>query len=80
MLAAHLAERGRLTLPDVSELARRRMDEAKAELPGGLFCDREVPWQAIVRGHIVAALEALPKAEQPLAGRLEAALARLEHA
>jgi hypothetical protein len=79
-LTQRLAQRGRLTLSDVTEVARRRSDEVKAYLPGELFSDREVPWQGIVRGHIIAALEALPKTEQPLAARLEAALAQVEHA
>ncbi|HEY3759733.1 MAG TPA: ParB/Srx family N-terminal domain-containing protein [Solirubrobacteraceae bacterium] len=79
-LTRQLAERGKLTLLDVREVARQRNDEAKADLPSELFCDRELPWPAIVRGHIIAALQALPKTEQPLAARLEAALARVERA
>jgi hypothetical protein len=50
------------------------MDEAKAELPGELFCDRELPWQAIVCGHIIAALSALP--HDSARGQLPALLKR----
>ena len=61
---------------DVRDVARERSAEAKAELPGELFCDRELPWQAIVRGHIIAALAALPDDSQrgQLAALLERAL------
>jgi ParB-like chromosome segregation protein Spo0J len=79
-LADQLAEKGRLTLPDVSDLARRRIDEAKAELSGELFLDRGAPWQAIVRGHIVAALAAIGAGQRdgPLAQLLERALREVE--
>ena len=33
---------------------------ARAVLPGELFTDREIAWQATVRGHLVAALDAVP--------------------
>jgi ParB family chromosome partitioning protein len=80
LLAAQFAERGRLTLRDVSEVARQRSDEAKAALPGELFSGREVPWQATVRGHIVAALSALSDDKTPgqLAALLKRALAHTE--
>jgi len=79
-LAQRLAQRGRLTLSEVRDFAREGSDEAKAELPGELFSDPEVPWQAIVRGHIIAALQALPKTEEQLAAGLKVALAQLERA
>ena len=41
---------------------------------GELFCDRELPWQAIVCGHITAALSALPGDNCP--GQLAALLTR----
>lgn len=79
-LADQLAEGGRLTLPDVSEAARQRSNEAKAELPGELFYDRQIPWQTSVRGHIVAALAAIGagQADGPLGQLLEQALRAVE--
>jgi hypothetical protein len=74
MLAVQLAERGRLTLPDVSAVARQRSDEAKAALPNELFSDRELPWETTVRGHIISALSALPDDRAP--GQLTAILKR----
>ena len=54
-----------------------------AGLPGELFCDRELPWQAIVRGHTLAALSA-PPGRRRSAGNwprsLSAALAETERA
>ena len=75
-LAEELAQQGRLTLPSVRHVARERSAEAKAELPGELFCDRELPWQAVVRGHLLAARGAVPETAQreELAALLERAL------
>ena len=80
-LADQLAEQGRLTLVDVSAVARQRTDEATAELPGELFCEREVPWQTSARGHLRAALDAIPDREEvrQLAALLERAVAQIEH-
>jgi hypothetical protein len=64
-LADELVQQGRLTLPSVRHVARERSIEAKAELPDELFCNRELPWQAIVCGHIAAALSALPDDNRP---------------
>jgi hypothetical protein len=82
MLAAQLAEGGRLTLAEVRDPWRKRRNEANAELPGELFRDREVAWQATARGHIVAALEAAPPQQRDgsLTQLLERALAEVEQA
>jgi hypothetical protein len=34
--------------------------EPRSGLPGELFCDLGIRWQTTVRGHIIAALAALP--------------------
>ena len=81
-LADELAQQGRLTLRSVRRVARERGVEAKAELPDELFADREIPWQATVRGHTIAALSALPddKGPEPLTALLKRALAETERA
>ncbi len=79
-LADRLVGQGRLTLPEVRDLGRQQRAQASAELPGELFSEREVPWQVTVRGHLIAALQALPSTQRPLAARLEGALAHLERA
>jgi ParB family transcriptional regulator, chromosome partitioning protein len=50
----------RLSAADVRDAARGRTAEATGELPGGLFAESEVVWQATVRGHLTAALFAIP--------------------
>ena len=79
-LADELAQQGRLTLPSVRDVARERSVKAKAELPDELFAERQLPWQAIVRGHIIAALSALPDDNCPgqLVAPLQSALAETE--
>ena len=81
-LADELAQQGRLALPSVRHAVRKRSVEAKAELPDELFADREIPWQTTVRGHITAALSALPDDKCPgqLAALLKRAVAQTERA
>ncbi|MGN6170479.1 MAG: ParB/RepB/Spo0J family partition protein [Solirubrobacteraceae bacterium] len=81
-LADELAQQGRLTLASVRHVARERSVEARAELPDELFADRELPWKAIVCGHIITALSALPDDNCPgqLAALLKRALAEAERA
>jgi ParB-like chromosome segregation protein Spo0J len=70
----------RLTLTTIREVTRDRAEIATAELPDGLFVDREAPWQVTVRGHVHSALRAIP-ADQPegaLAAALTGALTLLE--
>lgn len=59
-LERRLEEEGRLTLADAREVARQQAGAATADLPGGLFTDREIAWQTTVRGHLTAALTATP--------------------
>jgi ParB-like chromosome segregation protein Spo0J len=59
-LERRLQEEGRLTLADVREVARQHTCAATAALPGELFTDHEIAWQAAVRGHLTAALAAVP--------------------
>ncbi len=81
-LADQLAAQDRLTLTEVRDVARQQRAHASAELPGELFSEREVPWPVIVRGHLVAALEAIPAEERdgPLAEILATVLAQAERA
>jgi len=55
-----LLEGARLTVRGVQELTREEARAAAGELPNGLFVDREADWRVTVRGHLRAALEALP--------------------
>jgi ParB-like chromosome segregation protein Spo0J len=50
----------RLSAGDVRDVARGRTAAATGELPGGLFAESEVVWPVTVRGHLVAALSAIP--------------------
>ncbi|HET6870146.1 MAG TPA: hypothetical protein VFH80_29810, partial [Solirubrobacteraceae bacterium] len=50
----------RLSVADVRDVARGRSAAATGELPGGLFAEPEVVWQVTVRGHLIAALRAIP--------------------
>jgi hypothetical protein len=59
-LERRLDEEGRLTLAHARDVAREQTGAATADLPGELFADREIAWQATVRGHLTAALTATP--------------------
>jgi ParB-like chromosome segregation protein Spo0J len=59
-LERQLEEAGRLTLADVRHIAREQTTAATTELPEGLFEQHEVAWQVTVRGHLTAALHAIP--------------------
>jgi ParB-like chromosome segregation protein Spo0J len=60
-LEQHLEQAGRLTLAHVRDAARAQASAASALLPDELFTDHHVPWQTSVRGHLTAALDAVPK-------------------
>jgi ParB-like chromosome segregation protein Spo0J len=66
-LVRHLCEGSGLTLVHVREQSRQRAGAATAELPEGLFAERPTAWQTTVRGHLIAAVEAIPD-EVDLAG------------
>jgi hypothetical protein len=51
---------GRLRLAEVREVAGERAATAASELPGGRFEEQSVAWQVTVRGHLAAALRAIP--------------------
>jgi ParB-like chromosome segregation protein Spo0J len=80
-LTRRLEQGTRLTLAEVRNAAREQTSAVTAELPDGLFTEREIAWQATVRGHLTAALAAIPPGEQqaPLAGMIGEALARAEN-
>jgi ParB-like chromosome segregation protein Spo0J len=59
-LERRLEEQGRLTLADARDAVRRETGAATGALPDGLFTDREIAWQTTVRGHMTAALAAVP--------------------
>jgi len=59
-LEGQLEGGSRLSIADVREVARDRIADATGELPGGLFIEPEVAWQVTVRGHLTAALCAIP--------------------
>ena len=65
-LARGLAEGGRLTLADVRNVAREETATATGELPDALFTGQQAAWQATVRGHLRAALEAIPPGPHPV--------------
>jgi len=67
-LEQKLEDEERLTLADVREAARTQTSAATAALPDELFTDNEIAWEATVRGHLTAALAAVP-AEGPAAVR-----------
>jgi ParB-like chromosome segregation protein Spo0J len=75
-----LAAGERVTLAAVKEIARERTRQAAVALDAGLFSDRSPSWRATVRGHLRAALDALPAAETDgdLAGLIGDALAHAE--
>jgi len=72
-LAQALGRAERLTLATVRAIARERATAAVGRLPAGLFDDRETPWQVTVRGHLKAALGAIPEPDRD--GSLAATLA-----
>jgi ParB-like chromosome segregation protein Spo0J len=59
-LERQLEEAGRLTLADVRQVAREQTTAATTDLPEGLFEQHAVAWQVTVRGHLTAALHAIP--------------------
>jgi hypothetical protein len=59
-LEPRLETGGRLTVAAVTEVARERTAAASSELPADLFEEHEIPWQVTVRGHLTAALCAIP--------------------
>jgi hypothetical protein len=54
---------GRLTLAQVRDVVRDRATTSAGELPDGLFAEQEAPWQVTLRGHLAAALAAIPPGE-----------------
>jgi ParB-like chromosome segregation protein Spo0J len=50
----------RLSAADVRDVARGRTVAATGELPAGLFAEPDVVWQVTARGHLIAALSAIP--------------------
>jgi hypothetical protein len=60
-LAEKLGTGERLTLGIVRELARGRTRQATIELPKALLSERDAPWRVTVRGHLQAALDAVPE-------------------
>jgi ParB-like chromosome segregation protein Spo0J len=67
----------RVTLGAVRDLARARTSEASLELPGGLFTESTTPWRLTMRGHLQAALDAIPAEEQH--GRIAEAIAAAQN-
>ena len=72
-----LEDDGRLTLAAVRDVIREQTSTSTGELPDGLFADQESPWQVTLRGHLTAALAAIPRGDQhaPLARKLTEVLA-----
>jgi ParB-like chromosome segregation protein Spo0J len=60
-LEGQLEAGNRLSAADVHDVARGRTAAATGELPSGLFAESEVVWQVTVRGHLIAALRAIPR-------------------
>ena len=75
-----LADGGQVTLAAVREIARARTSEAALTLPDELFAEPTTSWQLNVRGHLQAALEAIPadQRDSPLAEAITAALKAAE--
>jgi ParB-like chromosome segregation protein Spo0J len=59
-LGGQLEAGSRLSIADVRDVTRDRTAAATGELPGGLFAEPEIAWQVTVRGHLTAALCAIP--------------------
>lgn len=76
-LERQLEAGGRLTLAKVRDVVRDQTSTSSGELPDGLFAEQEVSWQVTLRGHLVAALAAIPRGDQhePLARKLRESLA-----
>jgi hypothetical protein len=72
-----LEDDGHLTLAVVRGVTREQMSTSTGELPDGLFAEQEVPWQVTLRGHLTAALAAIPPGDEhaPLARKLTEVLA-----
>jgi ParB-like chromosome segregation protein Spo0J len=72
-----LEDVGHLTLAVVRDVTREQTSTSTGELPDGLFAEQEAPWQVTVRGHVTAALAAIPRGDQhaPLARKLTELLA-----
>ena len=72
-----LEDDGRLTLAVVRDVIHEQTSTSTGELPDGLFADQESPWQVTLRGHLTAALAAIPRGDQhaPLARKLTEVLA-----
>jgi ParB-like chromosome segregation protein Spo0J len=72
----------RLTLAEVRDAARAQAQDSGEQLPEVLFADRAAAWQTTVRGHLKAAVQALPTAakDSPLAHALAEAAAECERA
>jgi len=62
-LERELEDGGRLSLARVRHVVRDQTRRSAGELPDGLFAEQEVPWQVSVRGHLGAALAAIPPGE-----------------
>jgi ParB-like chromosome segregation protein Spo0J len=76
-----LADGGQVTLAAVRKVARARTSEAALTLPDELFTEPTTSWQLNVRGHLQAALEAIPADQRdssPLAEAISAALKAAE--
>jgi ParB-like chromosome segregation protein Spo0J len=72
-----LEDDGRLTLAVVRDVMREQTRTHASELPDGLFAEQEAPWQVTLRGHLTAALAAIPPGDQhaPAARKLTELLA-----
>jgi hypothetical protein len=70
----------RLTLTDVRDESGRADKPATSELADGLFAEREVAWQATVRGRLSEALAAMAAGGEDarLASLIVEALVRVE--
>jgi len=81
LLERRLAAGERLTLAAVRDAARGQAQASGEQLPDALFADHAAAWQTTVRGHLEAALQALPAGAQdsPLAHALAEATAECEH-
>ena len=77
-----LAAGERLTLAAIRAAARGQAQATGEQLPDALFADRAAAWQTTVRGHLEAAIQALPAAAQDslLANALAEAVAQCERA
>lgn len=81
-LQRQLAGGERITLETVRDLAREQTSAASQSLPDELFAERDCAWQTTVRGHLTAAIAAVPPGDQhePLLQALTAARDQAERA